>query len=164
MAPDLLSEHPEQIVQSPKRFTHKQEEKTLREKLIRNQKNRCFYCGRKRGAELTLDHVYPRSKGGTSEESNLVAACLECNRDKGDLTLEEYRVAVFLRSPAGVCLDHIQKALQASLSVPRGILSAAHHRQLVDAADALLCQHDLPRFYGERFTSTKPDERNSHVN
>ena len=42
----------------------------------------CQYCGSK--ANLTVDHVIPRSKGGTSTWENIVASCAPCNRRKGD--------------------------------------------------------------------------------
>lgn len=41
----------------------------------------CAYCRCKRAT--TLDHIRPRSKGGSNLRSNLVPACLECNRSKG---------------------------------------------------------------------------------
>jgi len=34
--------------------------------------------------ELTLDHVIPRSRGGSSTWENLVACCHTCNRRKGN--------------------------------------------------------------------------------
>ena len=42
----------------------------------------CQYCGSR--AQLTVDHVVPRSKGGGSTWDNIVAACAPCNRRKGD--------------------------------------------------------------------------------
>jgi 5-methylcytosine-specific restriction endonuclease McrA len=42
----------------------------------------CQYCGS--GANLTVDHVIPRSKGGPSTWENIVASCAPCNRRKGD--------------------------------------------------------------------------------
>ena len=41
----------------------------------------CAYCRNKRAT--TIDHLKPRSKGGSNLRSNLVPACLECNHDKG---------------------------------------------------------------------------------
>ncbi|MCP4828485.1 MAG: HNH endonuclease [Proteobacteria bacterium] len=38
----------------------------------------------------TKDHVVPLSKGGEHSQSNIVAACLRCNGDKADLTLDEW--------------------------------------------------------------------------
>jgi 5-methylcytosine-specific restriction endonuclease McrA len=50
----------------------------------------CQFCGRKfPAAELTLDHVFPRSRGGRSSWENLVACCYRCNNRKGDRTPEE---------------------------------------------------------------------------
>jgi 5-methylcytosine-specific restriction endonuclease McrA len=52
--------------------------------------NRCQYCGRQFArAELNLDHVVPRSKGGTSVWENVVCSCHRCNRLKGGRTPAE---------------------------------------------------------------------------
>lgn len=52
--------------------------------------HRCQYCGLKCGSrELTLDHVVPRSRGGTSTWRNIVTACADCNRRKGRNSPEE---------------------------------------------------------------------------
>lgn len=48
--------------------------------------NRCQYCGR--SAEC-LDHVIPRSKGGTHTWENVVACCRTCNVRKADHFLPE---------------------------------------------------------------------------
>jgi 5-methylcytosine-specific restriction endonuclease McrA len=50
----------------------------------------CSYCGYQGiQAELTLDHVIPRSKGGGNSFKNIVTACKECNLKKGNKTLQE---------------------------------------------------------------------------
>ena len=51
----------------------------------------CMYCGRKNlsGAELTIDHVLPRSRGGKDTFENTVTACKNCNNIKGDRTPNE---------------------------------------------------------------------------
>jgi 5-methylcytosine-specific restriction endonuclease McrA len=47
----------------------------------------CQYCGGQPGAQsMTVDHVLPRSQGGTSSWTNCVAACERCNVKKGDRT------------------------------------------------------------------------------
>ena len=48
----------------------------------------CAYCG-SGGNRLTLDHVVPRSRGGTSVWENVVTSCAPCNHRKGDRLLEE---------------------------------------------------------------------------
>lgn len=50
----------------------------------------CQYCGNRFGAsELTLDHVMPRSRGGSNSWENLVACCRRCNNRKGDRLPDE---------------------------------------------------------------------------
>ncbi len=46
-------------------------------------RNTCQYCGRRFArADLNLDHVIPRSKGGRSTWRNVVCSCVDCNRRK----------------------------------------------------------------------------------
>ena len=52
----------------------------------------CQYCGAR--SNLTVDHVIPRSKGGTSSWDNIVASCAPCNRRKGDLLPREVGMAL----------------------------------------------------------------------
>jgi 5-methylcytosine-specific restriction endonuclease McrA len=50
----------------------------------------CQYCGqRPPRTQLNLDHVVPRSHGGRSTWENVVASCVECNRQKGGRTPEQ---------------------------------------------------------------------------
>lgn len=41
----------------------------------------CAYCGSEEN--LTLDHITPRSKGGSDRLTNVLCACKECNNSKG---------------------------------------------------------------------------------
>ena len=54
----------------------------------------CVYCNRDlHGAkprDVTLDHLVPRSQGGTNAPTNLVTACLACNVAKGDTPWRQY--------------------------------------------------------------------------
>jgi 5-methylcytosine-specific restriction endonuclease McrA len=46
---------------------------------------RCQYCGGTFSeAELNLDHVVPRERGGRTSWENIVTACLRCNARKAD--------------------------------------------------------------------------------
>lgn len=40
----------------------------------------------------TIDHLIPRSKGGTDDESNLVIACRKCNEAKGVMMPYEFEI------------------------------------------------------------------------
>ena len=44
----------------------------------------CHYCGKKfPHVELTLDHIVPIARGGTTAPGNVVPACKACNKKKG---------------------------------------------------------------------------------
>ncbi|MCC7014264.1 MAG: HNH endonuclease [Planctomycetes bacterium] len=61
-----------------------------RRNLFRRDHNQCQYCGVRPGtAELSIDHIFPRSRGGKSSWENCVLACTDCNRTKRDRTPEE---------------------------------------------------------------------------
>lgn len=47
----------------------------------------CQYCGSR--ADLTFDHLIPRSRGGTTRWDNVVTACSPCNLRKGRYFAEE---------------------------------------------------------------------------
>jgi len=61
----------------------------------------CYYCGRpifpgwrggsvSAGNLLTVDHVIPKSTGGTNDWGNKVLACSRCNTLKADKPVEEF--------------------------------------------------------------------------
>ncbi|TNY35977.1 HNH endonuclease [Thermomonospora catenispora] len=77
--------------------------------LMRRDNYRCAYCGRR--AE-TIDHVIPRSRGGTHTWENCVASCSSCNHRKADKLLEE-----------------LGWVLNVTPAVPRGV-----HWRLIGAA------------------------------
>ncbi|RIH88144.1 HNH endonuclease [Meiothermus luteus] len=59
-----------------------------RRNILRRDAYTCQYCG-KRGGDLTVDHVLPKSRGGRSVWENLVTACRACNLKKKNRTPEE---------------------------------------------------------------------------
>ena len=59
----------------------------LRSFLFKKYNGRCVYCGNK---ATEIEHVIPKSKGGTDSVHNLVIACRKCNELKGKLSLKEF--------------------------------------------------------------------------
>lgn len=52
--------------------------------------HRCQYCGLQfKREQLTFDHVIPVAQGGTKSWENIVSACEDCNRRKGNRTPEQ---------------------------------------------------------------------------
>ncbi len=50
----------------------------------------CAYCGDRRAKRYELDHIAPRSTGGTDRVSNLVVSCHDCNIAKGNMSVEKF--------------------------------------------------------------------------
>lgn len=67
-----------------------------RKNIIRRDGYCCQYCGTKTH-ELTIDHVIPKSRGGTDSWENLVSACKICNNKKGNRTPEEAGMPLIAR-------------------------------------------------------------------
>jgi 5-methylcytosine-specific restriction protein A len=63
----------------------------------RIQEGKCHFCQKVVGGEhLTMDHVVPLARGGSSTRGNVVPACDACNRHKK------------LSTPVETLLDHLQ--------------------------------------------------------
>ena len=50
----------------------------------------CGYCGSTQAGRYELDHIVPKSLGGTDRVSNLVVCCRECNAEKANKTVAEF--------------------------------------------------------------------------
>jgi hypothetical protein len=81
----------------------------LREYVLLKWNHACAYCGAT-SVPLEIDHVIPRSRGGSHRESNRVPACHRCNQLKGNRSIEE-----FLREGPEV-LSRIMAHLKTPLS------------------------------------------------
>jgi len=70
------------IHESQKEFVRRSAQKK-RWTILKRDNFTCQYCGRKAPeVVLNVDHKLPVCKGGTSDESNLITSCFECNHGK----------------------------------------------------------------------------------
>ena len=60
-----------------------------REYLLETWNRECAYCGA-RNVPLEIDHIHPRSKGGSDRVNNLTVSCHDCNQRKGNRPLEQF--------------------------------------------------------------------------
>jgi 5-methylcytosine-specific restriction endonuclease McrA len=81
----------------------------VRQYVLLKWQHACAYCGVS-GVPLELDHVVPRSRGGSDRESNRVPACHACNQRKGNQSIQEFlqdrpavlqRIQAHLKTPLG---------------------------------------------------------------
>lgn len=61
----------------------------VREYLLEKWDRECTYCGKK-DVPLQIEHIQPKSKGGSNRVSNLCLACEKCNQKKGNKLIEEF--------------------------------------------------------------------------
>ena len=76
--------------------------------LLEKYNRTCVYCGAT-NVPLQIEHVIPKSKGGSNRISNLVIACESCNQKKGSQNIEEF----LKENPA--LLSDIKKGLKTPL-------------------------------------------------
>lgn len=68
-------------------FNKMMQAKPSRNAIYIRDNHKCQYCGSTR--KLTIDHVIPKSKGGSDDWENLVVACSSCNIKKSNKLLEQ---------------------------------------------------------------------------
>lgn len=61
----------------------------VREYLLEKWGRHCVYCGVK-DVPLEIEHIVPKSRGGSNRVSNLTLACQDCNQKKGTKTAAEF--------------------------------------------------------------------------
>jgi len=80
--------------------------------------HRCVYCGvaLTPGHGAHLDHLEPRSHGGSDLVINLVLACDSCNSARQDMTLEQW--SAYAKATRGLVFDPEAILAQARTPVP----------------------------------------------
>jgi 5-methylcytosine-specific restriction endonuclease McrA len=61
----------------------------VRQYLLEKWGRKCAYCDQE-GVPLEVEHMVPRSKGGSNRVSNLTLACNSCNLEKGNRPIQEF--------------------------------------------------------------------------
>lgn len=79
----------------------------------------CYWCQTEPSGGV--DHLTPRSRGGSDDPSNLVPCCHECNSRKGSKTADEYRAWLALQSTSltpAVAAPPATRPLQPAVETP----------------------------------------------
>ena len=81
----------------------------VRIRVMKRDKFQCTYCGVPgTHAELEVDHIIPKSKGGSHHMSNLTTSCRKCNQSKSDGFAPKKFIAPTTNMPIGMFV-HILK-------------------------------------------------------
>lgn len=108
----MISDHPSGYIRTPslkiaipevialKTFDGlpKSEVKFTRRNIYEHYHHSCAYCGNKFStSDLNLEHVVPRSRGGTTDWTNIVTSCIPCNLRKGNRLPEEANMKLLVK-------------------------------------------------------------------
>jgi len=64
----------------------------VKEYLLYRYNHTCQYCsGASKDPILEIEHIVPRASGGSNRLSNLTLSCATCNREKGKLSLADWK-------------------------------------------------------------------------
>ena len=61
----------------------------IRNYLLEKHNRKCFYCGNS-VSKFEVEHMIPKTKGGSNRIDNLTLSCHDCNQKKDTLTAEEF--------------------------------------------------------------------------
>ena len=61
----------------------------VREYLLEKFNRTCVYCG-VRDVPMEVEHIVPKTRGGSNRVSNLTLSCRPCNQKKGNQTAAEF--------------------------------------------------------------------------
>ncbi len=61
----------------------------VKEYLLEKWGRKCAYC-KKTNVPLEVEHIIPKSRGGSNRVSNMTISCKKCNQNKGNKTAEEF--------------------------------------------------------------------------
>lgn len=131
----------------------------LRTRAAEAQGWKCCYCGIKMetgggGNSVTLEHITPKSLGGTNDPDNLAAACARCNSLRSNLPIEEF-IANFKSDMTPKEIRSIQDANAHDIKVAAKIRRyEKRYREMVsrrEDTDAWLSTIRLPKEAMQRF-------------
>lgn len=90
---------------------------------LRKKFGKCANCGDTKN--LTIDHIIPKSKGGSGRWRNLQVLCEKCNLEKGDKLIDIDTMKIYLTTDTH--LGHLEKMLEW------GIRPENYEKQIIKA-------------------------------
>ncbi len=122
------------------------------EELIARDGPLCVWCGREVWrADLTAEHLLPRSRGGRGEPENLTVACRRCNRRRRSRGVAAY-VRSLTRAGTSARLDLLKRALERLAGSASGSQAAYGRRQL-ELLERLVADHPDQRSTATRISA-----------
>lgn len=96
--------------------------KKLREMKCKQQEGRCFWCWRSVWPhKRTLEHLIPKSMGGTETSHNVVMACEECNSKRDVMDASEYLDSITPKDPDAIVSERLKFMREEIRKAKRGV-------------------------------------------
>ena len=152
----------EYLTKRPNPWSHRKKSSgyisgTVRYRVLSRAKFRCELCGISADIKaLEVDHIVPRNKGGTDDESNLQSLCYSCNamkRDRDDTDFRQVKESYKNRESGCLFCEIPKKRVIAENELAYAIIDAF----------AVTDQHTLiiPKRHIDDFFSLYQPERNA---
>lgn len=109
----------------------------------------CRFCNKKLlFKQISLDHYFPRSKGGPDDSFNLVLSCKKCNKEKKSYVPKNYKEVMVELFKKAVEDD---KIIAAGIKIKQKELKEIASRvyKIEDMGEYTVFQSDSNRFYGK---------------
>lgn len=104
----------------------------------------CQYCGR---IGYSIDHLTPVSRGGSNELSNLILACKECNKLKGDMPYEWFQdfnlKTKLLNHKLVIGERQINQLKEKQETLARQLAAYSHRTQILQDAQTTLYRQQI---------------------
>lgn len=114
---------------------------------------KCRYCGKKSDEkQLEVDHIIPRSRGGSNNLENLITSCFECNRGKRDKTLIESAPEVEISEQTKIAIEAYKKKVQeedAARVFIKYFLDRAPHEHYLNSHELRMFREYNKKFHAD---------------
>ena len=111
----------------------------------------CYYCHKIcNDTKMTIDHVYPKKYGDVSVPENLRPVCNECNSEKGNLNLREYKTLRGLKEKSRKRYRERQGAKKEKIRYEKGFDLPDEWIEIVNMSDIIFPSY-YKFVYGKKF-------------
>ena len=92
-------------------YVKKKEIVLSKKNILKRDNHTCQYCAT-RSVPMTVDHIYPKEKGGIDSWENLVAACVPCNTKKSNYIYNDIGMKLINNPKKPTTIIHLQKLVK----------------------------------------------------
>lgn len=116
---EIITSGPNGLMKTMVRKTQRQIDNIIQWRVFKRDGYKCSYCGAD-DRPLSVDHIIVWEEGGPSIEENLLAACKQCNRDRGNMRFDLWlESSYFKKVSKNLTTEQINKLKFIALDMAR---------------------------------------------